>query len=91
MSKEKKSSTENASVEITQEMIQKHGLVFMADFDKLKKGKPLYAGLCEYLGATKITPLFHTAEAAKDFMELSHKHIPELDDVQVKICKLSLV
>jgi hypothetical protein len=72
-------------------MVQKYGLVFMADFDKLKKNRPLYVGLCEYLGATKITPLFSDAHIAEGFVELSRKYIPELKDVNVKICKLTLV
>ncbi len=44
MSTKKKSSTENASVEITQEMIKKYGLVFMADFISV----PLKLGRVKY-------------------------------------------
>ena len=89
--KVKKSSAENASVEIVKKMMKKHGPGFMSDYLDLKKDKPLYAGLCYYLGDSKLTPLFSNAQKAIDFVEITREYVDEMRDVKVKIVKVSLV
>lgn len=89
--KVKKSPNRDASVKIVREMIKKHGPNFMSDFEDLDKFKPLYAGLCYYLGETKLTPLFSTALKAADFVEITRDYVDEMRNVKVKIVKLTVV
>lgn len=87
--KEKPQSEE--TIFIVNEMIKKHGLYFLSNFEDLTKDKPLYAGLCYYKGETKLTPLFSSEAKAKDFVDLCDNHVASFVNVKVKIIKLSLV
>lgn len=91
METKKKQSPRKESIKIVNEMMIKYGPSFMSDYLDLKKDKPLYAGLCYYLGETKITPLFSSAQKAMDFVEITREYVDEMRDVKVKIVKVSLV